>query len=134
VRHVYVEQCQMDSPSLDRALRLKTNAMRGGTLEHIYMRDVTVGQVAEAMLSIDFTYEEGAAGSFLPTVRDVEMRNVTGARSKYGLYLRGFPQAPISNVRLIDCRWDGVAKPDVLEHVTGLTRSNVTMNGQRVGS
>ena len=32
----------MDSPHLDRALAIKSNAARGGLLEHIYMRDVTV--------------------------------------------------------------------------------------------
>ncbi len=134
VRHVYVEDCQMDSPSLDRALRLKTNAMRGGTLEHIYMRNVTVGQVADSMLSIDFTYEEGDKGAFMPVVRDIEMRNVTSTKSKYGLYLRGFEKAPITDVRIIDCHWDGVAKSDVLEHVVGLTRTNVTVNGKVVGA
>ena len=66
VRNVFAEQCQMDSPHLDRALRLKNNAMRGGVLEHIYMRDVTVGQVADAVLSVDFIYEEGATGTFTP--------------------------------------------------------------------
>ena len=81
----------MDSPHLDRALRLKNNAVRGGVLEHIYMRDVTVGQVADAVLSIDFYYEEGAKGDFLPVVRDVEMLRVTSRKSNYGLYLRGPP-------------------------------------------
>ena len=132
VRHVYVEDCQMDSPMLERALRLKTNAMRGGVLEHIYMRNVTVGQVSDSMLSIDFTYEEGDKGTFMPTARDIEMRNVTGTRSKYGLYLRGFEPAPIRDIRLIDCRFDGVVKPDVLEHVEALTRTNVTFNGAKV--
>lgn len=134
VRYVYVEDCQMDSPMLERALRLKTNAMRGGILEHIYMRNVTVGEVSDSMLSIDFTYEEGDKGTFMPMVRDIEMRNVTGTRSKYALYLRGFEKAPIRDIRLVDCKFDGVAKPDVLEHVQGLTRSNVTINGAKVGS
>ena len=71
----------MDSPHLDRALRLKNNAMRGGVLEHIYMRDVTVGQVADSVLSIDFFYEEGDKGSFTPVARDVEMRDVTSKKS-----------------------------------------------------
>lgn len=132
VRHVFVEQCQMDSPNLERALRLKTNAMRGGTLEHIYMRDVRVGQVSDSILSIDFTYEEGAKGSFMPTVRDIELRNVTSTKSKYGLYLRGFSTAPISDIRLESCTFTGVEKPDVLEHVTGLTRRDVRVNGQLV--
>ena len=56
------------------------------------MRDVTVGQVADAVLSIDFTYEEGAKGPFTPVARDIEMRRVTSRKSKYGLYLRGFAE------------------------------------------
>lgn len=134
VRHVYVDNCRMDSPQLERAIRLKTNAMRGGTLEHIYVRDVTVGEVADSVLSIDFTYEEGNKGSFMPTVRDIELRNVTSRKSKYGLYLRGFPDAPITGIRMDACRFDGVAQGDVLEHVNGLTRRNVTVNGKSVPS
>lgn len=134
VRNVFVEDCQMDSPQLDRALRLKTNAMRGGTIEHVYMRNVTVGQVADSVLSIDFTYEEGAAGSFMPTVRDIELERVTSSRSKYALYLRGFPTAPIRDIRLINCRFDGVANPDVLEHVDGVTRRGLILNGAQVPS
>ena len=56
-------------PRLDRALRLKNNFARGGVLEHIYMRNCTVGEVGESVLSVDFTYEEGNKGSFTPVVR-----------------------------------------------------------------
>jgi polygalacturonase len=134
VRHVYAERNRMDSPQLDRALRLKNNAMRGGTLEHIYMRDVTVGQLADAVLQVDFLYEEGANGNFPPVVRDVELLRVTSKKSNYGLYLRGYEKGTIADVRVIDCTFDGVAKPDVVEHVTGLVRRNVTVNGEKVSS
>ena len=132
VRHVYAERNKMDSPQLERALRLKNNAMRGGVLEHIYMRDVEVGQVADAVLQVDFLYEEGAKGNFPPVVRDVELRRVTSRKSNYGLYLRGYEKGTIEEVRVIDCTFDGVAKPDVVEHVTGLVRQNVTVNGAKV--
>jgi polygalacturonase len=132
VRHVYVERCEMDSPNLDRALRLKNNAMRGGTLEHIYMRDVTVGQLADAVLQVDFLYEEGANGPFVPVVRDIEMRNVTSRKSKYGLYLRAYPKATISDIRLMDCRFDGVAKGNIVEQVSGLSLTRVKLNGREV--
>jgi polygalacturonase len=132
VRWVFAERCTMNSPNLDRALRLKTNAMRGGVMEHVYMRDVTVGQVSDAVLQIDFNYEEGAKGSFLPIVRDVRMQRVTSRKSKYGLYLRGFPTAPISDVVLTDCTFDGVEKGNVVEHVRGLTLEQVRMNGRAV--
>ena len=132
VRYVFAERCEMDSPNLDRALRLKTNAMRGGVLEHIYMRDVTIGQVADAVVHVDFHYEEGAAGSHLPTVRQIEVRNVTSRKSEYALYLRGFASAPITDVRVIDCRFDQVDKGNLLEHVTGLEMRNVRINGELV--
>ncbi len=131
-RNVFAERCQMDSPHLDRALRIKTNAMRGGIVEHIYMRDVTVGQVAEAVVAINFYYEEADKGPHLPIVRDVEVRNVTSRSSRHALLLRGFAQAPIEDVRVVDCRFDNVAEADVLQHVTNLQLTNMVRNGVRV--
>jgi polygalacturonase len=128
-RYVFIERCRMDSPRLDRALRLKNNAMRGGTLEHIYMRDVVVGEVADAVLQVDFLYEEGANGAFTPVVRDVELQRVSSRRSNYALYLRGFEKGIIDDIRVIDCRFDGVKLPDLVESVTGLVRKNVMVNG-----
>jgi hypothetical protein len=34
------------------------------------MRDVTVGEVAEAVVAADFFYEEGKNGAFTPVLRD----------------------------------------------------------------
>jgi polygalacturonase len=130
-RNIFAERCRMDSPRLDRALRIKTNSVRGGTIEHVYLRDVTVGEVAEAVVTVNFFYEEGDAGRFPPVVHDIDVRNVTSRKSQHALLLRGYAHAPIRDVRLVDCRFDGVAKADVLEAVEGLTFSNVTVNGRR---
>jgi hypothetical protein len=119
----------MDSPQLDRALRLKTNSVRGGTIEKVFMRDVTVGQVREAIVAVDFNYEEGDAGEFPPVVRDIEVRNVTSRKSRYGLLLRGYAHAPITNLRLVNCRFDNVETTDVLEHVKDIALTNVSING-----
>ena len=120
----------MDSPRLDRALRIKTNSVRGGVIEHVYMRDVTIGQVAEAVVTINFFYEEGDAGPYPPTVRDVEVRRTTSRKSKYILLLRGYERDPIQDVRLVDCTFEGVSDADLLEHVRGLKLANVRVNGQ----
>jgi polygalacturonase len=128
-RYVFAERCRMDSPHLDRALRIKSNSVRGGTVEHVYMRDVNVGEVAEAVVTINFFYEEGDAGKFPPIVRDVEVRNVTSRKSQYGLLLRGYAHDPVSDVRLVDCTFDGVEKPDVLEAVKDIVLTNVKVNG-----
>lgn len=134
VRNVFAENCKMDSPNLDRVLRLKTNSVRGGVLEHIYMRNVEAGQVSGAVVDIDFSYEEGNAGQFKPVVRDVELRNVTCKKSKFGWTLVGYAEAPIRDVRLIDCAFDGVLQPNVARHVQEMKLQNVRVNGKAVTS
>ena len=128
-RNVFALRCTMDSPQLDRALRFKNNSVRGGLVEHIYMRDVTVGQVAEAIVAADFFYEEGDSGKYTPVLRDVEVRNVTSRKSRYALLLRGYAHAPVTDVRVIDCTFDGVAEPDRLEGVRDVVLTNVRVNG-----
>jgi polygalacturonase len=129
-RNIFAEKCRMDSPRLDRALRFKNNAARGGVIERIAMRDVTVGEVAEAVVAADFYYEEGRNGKFTPVLRDVDVRNVTSRKSQYAFLLRGYEEAPITNVRVTDCTFDGVEKPDRLEGVRNLVLTNVRVNGQ----
>ena len=131
-RDVFAERCQMDSPNLERVLRIKTNSIRGGVVEGVYMRDVTAGQVADAVVRINFLYEEGDAGDFPPTVRDIDVRRVTSQQSDYALYLIGYPDAPIRDVHLADCQFAGVEQGSVIEHVEGLTFDDVTVNGTRV--
>lgn len=130
-RNIFAEKCRMDSPHLDRALRFKNNAARGGVIERVAMRDVTVGQVAEAVVAADFFYEEGRNGGYQPVLRDVDVRNVTSKKSKYAFLLKGFAESPISNIRVSDCRFDGVESPDVIEGVKDLVLSNVLVNGQK---
>lgn len=132
VRNVYVDHCRMDSPHLERALRLKSNAVRGGVLENVYFTNNTVGEVSEAVLDIDFNYEEAEKGGFKPVVRNVVLEGVTSKKSKRALYLRGFASAHITGVRLSHCSFENVAEPDVVEHVDGLTLEDVKRNGKSI--
>ena len=127
--NVFVSDCHMDSPRLDGVLRLENNAMRGGNLHDIYMRDVTAGELADSVLNIDFFYEEGTAGPYTPIARNVELLRVTSLKSQYGIYLRGFPNAPIVDVRVIDCRFADVADANVTEYVQQLDLTGTTING-----
>jgi polygalacturonase len=128
-RHIFIERCLMDSPRLDRALRFKNNAERGGVIEHIVMRDVVVGEVAEAIVAADFDYEEGDTGAFTPVLRDVDVRRVTSRKSQYAFLIKGYERAPITDIRISDCTFDGVARPDSLRGVRDLVLTNVRING-----
>jgi unsaturated rhamnogalacturonyl hydrolase len=128
VRNVFAEDCAMDSPNLDRALRLKTNGDRGGPIENIFFRNVKVGRVAHSVLTIDLVYGNVASGPYPPTVRNIEMRNVTSASSPRALWVVGNDQSIIESVRVIDCVFSGVEGPDVLKHSGSLQLENVTVD------
>ena len=132
-QNVYAENCRMDSPSLDRVLRIKTNSCRGGVIENINMRNITVGQCKEAVLKINTDYEprEVCCRGFNPTVRNVWMENVTCQKSRYGVLVVGMPDAcQVYDVNVKNCQFNGVAEGNKL---TGQWRDirfdNLQING-----
>ena len=136
-RNVFVENCEMDSPNLDRVLRLKTNTCRGGVTENIYMRNVRVGQCREAVMRINLEYEpnEPAKRGFIPTVRNVYMENVTCQKSKYGILINGLQDHDnIYNINVKNCRFDGVQSEPVRR--TGKSHDlhfdNLFINGELI--
>jgi polygalacturonase len=127
IRNVYAENCRMDSPDLDRALRLKTNSGRGGYLENVYFRNVEVGQVVHSVLTIDLVYGRVPDGPIPPTVRNVQMENVTVAKAPRVLSIVGTPKSVIENVRIVNSVFKGVEGPDQLVRSGSVTYENVTV-------
>lgn len=130
VRNVFIEDCRMDSPNLDRALRFKSNARRGGVLENVFMRNVRIGHVAEAVLTIDLLYEEGADGPWPPVVRNVNLENITSEDSPRVLMVRGFKGATIEGIRIINSSFSGLKNPDIVDHAGKIEMINVTRENQ----
>src|SRR6267154_2744180 len=72
VRNVFAMNCNLNSPRLDHGLRFKNNAMRGGLLENMFFRDITVGEVAK-----EHVFEQPAPhGVVLKTQSKIESRAV----------------------------------------------------------
>jgi polygalacturonase len=113
--NVFVENCEMSSPNLVCALRLKSNAARGGILQNIFMRNVNVGVVKDSVLQIDFLYDEGAKGQFMPVAKNIVMENIQVAKTPRVLNVRGFTGAEISGVRIYHSSFKQVARPDVVQ-------------------
>jgi polygalacturonase len=129
VRNLFAENCVLDSPNLDHALRIKNNAMRGGLLENLYYRNIEVGQVAHAAITIDFNYEEGEKGSFTPVVRNFVVKGLLSGISKHAVDIQGLRNAPIFDLHFEDCVFEKVAEPNIVKNVEGLTLRNVKING-----
>jgi polygalacturonase len=124
-RNIFAEKCSLDSPTLERGLRMKSNTLRGGVIENVYVRDIEIGNVQLAPIEIDLRYEARESGSFLPVVRNIVVERMRSAHSRYGLYIRGLEQAPVRGVTLRDCTFRGVTNGHVIEGAVGVTLDGV---------
>ena len=136
-RNLYVEDCEMDSPNLDRVVRIKTNACRGGVIENLFVRNVRVNECNEAVMRINLLYEpnEDCNAAFPPVVRNVYLSNVTSQKSKYGIIIDGFEdKANVYNIHVTDCEFNNVSKGNT--RISGMTENicldNLKINGEVV--
>ena len=115
IRNVYVENCKMGSPNLVRAIRLKSNSSRGGFLENLFVRNIAVDQVKEAVVRINLLYEKDRGTDF-PMVRNIHLKNVTAEKCKRPFYFVGLPESTIKNVVIEDCTVSTASSPSVFEY------------------
>ena len=135
-RNVFAENCKMDSPDLDRVIRIKTNTCRGGIIENLYARNIEVGQCGESVLKINLDYEpkELCCRGYAPTVRNINIENITCQKSKYGVQIIALDSVcNVYDINVKNCHFNGV-KDGNFE--SGQTRNvnfdNLFINGSLV--
>ena len=110
-RNVWVENCTMDSPELDRIIR----------------------ECKESILGFELKYWHVDDGPYLPYFHNIHLENVTSKKSQYVLHLDGFEdKIRARDIFIKDCTFDGVMKPEINKviGVENIHFENVTVNGQ----
>ena len=137
VSNVYVENCVMDSPELDRAIRIKSNSRRGGLVENVFVRNNKVGEVKESVLGIDLHYgvHGNQTGTFMPQVQNIFIENTTVKNGGlYGILAKGHKGFPIKNIRFQDVVIEKVETDYLIENVEGVKLVNTYINGHLMES
>lgn len=132
-RNLWVENCVMDSPELDRVIRIKTSECRGGIIENVFVRNIKVGECKEAVLKINLAYEprEECNRSFPPLVRNVVLENVTSNKSRYGVFIVGLDgKENVSDITLSNCIFNGVKEGDNIKGAKNISYVNYKLNNQ----
>jgi polygalacturonase len=137
VSNVFVENCIMNSPELDRAIRIKSNTRRGGVIENIFVRNITVGEVKESVLGIDLHYgvHGNQTGNFMPLVKNIFIENCTIKNGGlYGILAKGHQGYPINNIRFKDVTIEKVETDYSIDNVENLKFINTYINGSLMES
>lgn len=137
VRNVFVDNCAMDSPNLDRAIRIKTNTRRGGTVENIFVRNLKIGQVKESVLGIDMFYSihGNQTGNYIPIVKNIFLEDITVKNGgKYGILAKGLKVSPIKNIVFKNVTINQVETKYSIENVENLRFQNTKMNGNLINN
>ncbi|QBZ98900.1 glycoside hydrolase family 28 protein [Flavobacterium sangjuense] len=135
VRNVYVENCDMDSPELDRAIRIKSNTRRGGFVENVCVRNLRIGEVKESVLGIDLFYSihGNQTGNYMPKVQNIYLENITVKNGgKYGILAKGHAESPIKNIVFKNVTIDKIGSNYSVENVENLQFINTTINGIQI--
>ena len=133
VRNVFVDNCEMNSPNLDRAIRIKTNTKRGGTVENLYAKNLTIGQVKEAFLKVNLFYGIYANqdGEFMPEVKNVYLENITVENGgKYGVLIDGYEDHPVKDIVLKNVSIKKVDEDYSIKGAENIQFINTEINGK----
>ncbi len=127
--NVWAENCEMDSPELERVVRIKSNAIRGGNIENIYVRNIRVGECKEAVFRVEMKYENVKEGPNIPSVKNIILENITCNKSKYGIYIDGLENSvQVRNVLVRNCTFNNVKIEKKIVGAENITLENVRIN------
>lgn len=130
IRYVLASGNRFSSPNLTYALRLKTNAKRGGYVEQVMLCDSEMEHVHGAAVHGTMLYEDGRSGDNLPVFRDITIENITAQGGDYGIFLEAFPEVPITGLVLRNIRIDGTRQTLHGMNWQDAVVENVVINGQ----
>lgn len=134
-KNLFVENCKMDSPELDRVIRIKSNNCRGGIVENVFVRNIEVGQCKESVLKVNLEYQpnEECDRSYPPTVRNVHLENVSCQKSKFGVLIIGLKDNNnVDGIVLKDCVFNNVDKRYNIVGASNVRFTNLKINGEEV--
>jgi polygalacturonase len=129
IRHVYFTDNVLRKGA--SAIRFKANLDRGGTVEHIRVRNFTV-EAFDNLFWFQLDYPGQLGGNFPSTYRDIVFENFTVERA--GTVFNGDAPAaaPLRDVTLRNVQIKQADRTFVLKNVEGLKLENVRIGGQRV--
>ena len=113
------------------AVYVKSNRDRGGIVEQLRVRNITVDQ-ADTLIRFLMDYGGYRGGNASPQFRDILVDDITAAQVDTMMEIRGISSSPIREVRLRNVEARRASQVMRIEHVEDFDMAQVRANGQPV--
>lgn len=128
VRNVFMEDCQVVGAA--SAFYFKANLDRGGLVEHVRARNISVDDVREPLIRFETSYHGWRGENHPPSFRDFVIEDLTCHRAAtYGIYVEGVEAAPIRDVLIRRVTVDKAEGAVWLKRAENIRFENVKING-----
>jgi polygalacturonase len=138
-RMVFAQNCAVNpanaKDSLWYALFVKTSNRRGGVIDGIHLRNITVGDLAKSAVYVTLNYSgSGNTGPIVnPVVQNITVDKMTAKGAPYALDLDGLSASHIKRVAISNSTFTGIETGgNRIRNADQVTFSNVTINGKPV--
>jgi polygalacturonase len=125
VRNVFMEDCQFEGT--DRAIRIKSRGDRGGVVENVFARNLTVKNMQREVIILNMDYGSDRQ-AFLketpPVFRNMRFENITGDGAPTAILIQGMASSPIQDIQFVNLTIKSTTGI-VATYAQGLTFENV---------
>lgn len=99
IKNIFLYNLKLDG--IDQGIRAKSVTGRGGVVENLWAKNIAMGDVVNAGIKLDLTYDASTIKSLenkVPTFRNFYFDSISIGKTKVGISLDGLPNSKISNV------------------------------------
>jgi polygalacturonase len=129
VRNVSISNCIFNGT--DRGIYLKSTQGRGGIVENIRVRNITLKNIKKEAISMTLFYSHSKEEPFserTPVFRNIDIKNMSGS-ANHSVVMLGLPESPLENVILSDINitaFDGLRAENTKNfHVVNFTHNSL---------
>ena len=129
VRNIFVEDCHIIRAK--QGLYFKSNQDRGGYIERVFVRNITVDRVDANLVKFEPAYKNEGSQYYPTPMRHFVLERIEADTAAVcGIHLVGFPDTPVEDVTIRHLRLADTPTPMTLAHYKGLTLEDVRINGE----
>ena len=131
VRNIFMEDCRVDEAG--SAVYFKSNLDRGGVIENVWVRNITVNRAKFAFIRFETNYKGHRGNRFPPRFRKFYLESITcKTADRYGIYAVGHHQSRLQDIYLSNITVDSAKVPLLLKYAENFETRNVIVNGKRL--